>query len=175
MKFWHLRWTALLKLKLYEVIQTEMEKVKFTEFQEMVYESYKDIFPDKQGLMISFDCLFIMCKLPSLRGNHHESIHKVYRLLYPQKPWDFKPTKEQHLKLVLLAVHLLTQLPDYPLASKLLKEVLKSNNDNVELWSTLGRMQLQQGDIFSAIKSFIHVLLSHLGRVFVGFMQRIRN
>jgi tetratricopeptide (TPR) repeat protein len=158
MKLWHIRWTALLKLKLYDIIIAEMDKLKFSDMQDLIFENYKDVFPDRHGQMISFDCLFLMCRIPSLKGNYHESIHKVYKLLYPQKPWDYRPTAEQHRKLTFFVVNLLTKLPDYPMATKLLFSILKYQDKDMEIWSTLGRLQLQQGDIDGAIRSFIKVL-----------------
>ncbi|KAJ3276378.1 Trafficking protein particle complex subunit 12 [Terramyces sp. JEL0728] len=157
MQLWYVRWSAMIKLKLYDLIQVEMDKLKVNDLQEMLYELYPDVFPDQTGQMISFDLLCLIAHLPSLKGNHHESIHRLYKLIYPQKAWDFKPDHNQNYQLVLFVVCLLIQIPDLILASSVLNELLQESHSDPFLWSMLGRLYLQTGDLESAKSIFIKV------------------
>lgn len=157
MKFWNLRWTALINLKCYEVIEKEIDRLKI-DLKDYMYEDYQDIFPGKSGCMISFNLLLLINCLPSYKGMHYESIHRLYKMIYPVNIWDFRPTKEQHLKILLNIVGILVKISDLSLAIELLKSILKENSESLDIIALLGRLQLQLGDIEGARKAFSEVL-----------------
>ncbi|KAJ3262550.1 Trafficking protein particle complex subunit 12 [Boothiomyces macroporosus] len=157
MHLWYVRWSAMIKLKLYDLIQSEIDKLKANELQEMMYELYPDIFPDQSGQMVSFEVLCLIAHLPSLKGNHHESIHRIYKLMYPQRPWDFIPDNTQHYQLVLYVVCLLIQISDLVLAASVLNELLQEHESDPHMWSMLGRLYLQAGDLETAKEIFFKV------------------
>lgn len=171
MKLWYIRWSALVKLKLYDVIQAEVDKLSASDLQSLCYNDYQDIFPEKRGTMLTFDLLLLISNLPSYKGNHHESIHKLYKLLYAQKPYDFRPTKENHFKILLNVVKLLVKIPDIPLALSLLLNLINDQPENVDLWAIYGRLQLQIGDFDNAKISFDKVCLVNEVEALLGIQS----
>jgi hypothetical protein len=167
MRLWFLRWTALLKLKLYDIILQESEKLKISEMQDLSFSSFPDVFPEYSGTMLTFDILVLLAKVPSFKGNHNDSIHKLYRLLYPQKAWDFRPDKIEHYRILLHVISVLTLMPDLPLAISLTETIALEFPDNVDMLAMLGRLQLQVGDIQSAFEQFqkVNLFLLIQGRI----------
>lgn len=159
MRLWFLRWTALLKLKLYDIILEEAEHLKLSEMQELSYSNFPEIFPEYSGTMLTFDLLVLLAKIPSFKGNHNESVHKLYRLLYPQKPWDFRADKIEHYRILLHVISVLILMPDLPLAISLTETIALEFPDNVDMLAMLGRLQLQVGDIEKAFEQFQKVTM----------------
>ncbi|KAJ3000078.1 Trafficking protein particle complex subunit 12 [Globomyces sp. JEL0801] len=116
MRLYYIRWSSMIKLRLYDIVQGEMDKLRVNDSQDLFFEKYPDVFEGRKGLMISFDVLVLIHKLPSYKKNIHESIHRFYKLLCPQKPTDFRPTKEQHIRILFHIINLLIQIPDISLA-----------------------------------------------------------
>ncbi|KAJ3344149.1 Trafficking protein particle complex subunit 12 [Kappamyces sp. JEL0680] len=157
MRLWSIRWSALIQLRQFDIVQTEMDKLKATDLQEMCYENYPDVFGTKKGTMVSFDILLLMATLDSHKGNHHDAIHRLFKLVYPVNAWDFHPSADQHVRILLHVVSVLVKIPDYVLALKLAGTVSAQYPENVDLLSMIGRLHLQIGDLDSAEALFMQV------------------
>lgn len=149
------------KLRLFDQIETEMEKVKLSEWELFDFGKYEDLFPNQTGTILSFEILLLYCKISSLKGNHHESIFRLYKLLYSSTETRYKLNKQEFQTVLLEIVNVLLRLPDYQSASLLLEEFLKKDGQNVDYWSALGRLQLQSGLLHDATNSFekVHLLI----------------
>ncbi|KAI8915049.1 hypothetical protein BC831DRAFT_388224, partial [Entophlyctis helioformis] len=81
-RLWLLRWYALSRLQFFDHIQTEMDRVGELETPELVFERRPDVWPNRRGPLASFE-LRLFCNLvPAMKGNHYESIRRMYKLLY---------------------------------------------------------------------------------------------
>jgi hypothetical protein len=132
------------------------------DLKDYMYEDYQDIFPRKSGCMISFNLLLLMNCLPSYKGLHYESINRLYKMVYPVNSWDFRPTKEQHLTILLKIVVILVKISDLSLAVELLKSIVIGNSESLDILGLLGRLQLQLGDIEGARGTFSDVFDSNI-------------
>lgn len=156
MKLWHLRWTALLKLSLFEIVEKEVEKLKLHDLEALDYGKYGDLFEEK-GCMVSFECLLIAAKVASYKGNHQESIHQMYKLLCPIRIYDFRPTEKQHYIILANVIGLLLRLQDYRLATELATSLSNQLPNNIDLLSMVGRLELQVGDTKAAYTTFCKI------------------
>lgn len=159
MKLWHLRWTALLKLSKFDIIETEISNLKALDLKEMCFDDYQEFFPARLGTMISFDVLLIICKLPSFKGNHNESIYRLFKLLTPENYWDFKPSREQHFRIILNIVNIVVKIPDLIRAIELAQIVSNEFPGNLDILALVGRLELQVGNINAAHNTFSKVLI----------------
>ena len=142
------------KLKLFDQIEIEMEKSKISEWDIFDFSKYEDLFPGQIGSMLSFEILLFYCKISSLKGNHHESIYRLYKLLYSNSESHYKLSKQEFQTIVLEIANVLLRLPDYQSAALLLQEFLSKDDKNVEYWSALGRLHLQSGLLNQAKECF---------------------
>ena len=142
------------KLKLYDQIELEMEKTKIGEWVLYDFAKYDDIFPNQTGSMLSFELLLFYCKVATLKGNHYESIFRLYKLLYASSETRYKLNKEEIEVVVLEIANVLLRIPDYQLASKLLEDFVTRVPQNSKYWAALGRVQLQMGLVEAAKFSF---------------------
>ena len=159
MRLWFLRWTALTKLGKFDIIEKEVENVKGRDLKTLSYDNYADLFPGKKGCMVSFDLLLLISKLPSFKGDAHEAIHRLYSLIYPENPWDFTPTKQEHYRILLHVVNVLIKIPDIPLAVRVALEISTVYPENMDILSTVGRLQLHLGDLDAAVITFRKVFI----------------
>lgn len=157
MRFWFLRWTALMKLSKFEIIEKEMDNLKARDMKNLYYENFAELFPGKSGTMLSFDVLLLMSKLPSYKNDHHEAIHRLYAMVYPEQPWDFKPNPQQRHCIFMHVVNVLVRIPDIPLAIRVAQDLSNEIPQNVDIVSLLGRLHLQIGDIDNAQIHFLKV------------------
>lgn len=154
MRLWFLRWDALIKMKQFDVVATELEKLNTKDLQGLDFSLFPELFPNRTGTMVSFDLLLLLALFPSHTGNHDESIHRLYCLIYPQKARDFKPDRIQHYRVLLHVISVLVGIPDIPLAIDLTKTVLSQFPESLEILSVLGKLELQVGDVDAAKATF---------------------
>jgi hypothetical protein len=157
MKYWGIRWKAMMNLRLYDHIASEVEKLNLQDIQNLCYEQYQDIFPGRKGSMLTLEILILYAKLPSYKGNHYESIHRLYKILYPSKPFDFYPSDQDKDIVTIQVCNILCRIPDFSLALSVLSALVKKNPNNVDYLSAVGRLQLQVGNIESAWTTFQRV------------------
>eukprot|EP01135_Chromosphaera_perkinsii_P000293 Nk52_evm62s62 gene=Nk52_evmTU62s62 len=76
------RMIALMKLRLFEVAQMELEKMADFDSPVFRFECYPDTFPDRKGCMIPFTLRIIQAELPYLNDQPDLSFQKLYKLKY---------------------------------------------------------------------------------------------
>ncbi|KAJ3293849.1 Trafficking protein particle complex subunit 12 [Borealophlyctis nickersoniae] len=105
MRLWAIRLVALAKLKLHEIATSELDRVGPIDSPAMQFEKYPEIWPDREGSIVSFEIKLHWARLPALKGyvcsvcsvtslhivtqlvrlstrNFHESINRLYSLVY---------------------------------------------------------------------------------------------
>ncbi|KAI8911700.1 hypothetical protein EDD86DRAFT_203052 [Gorgonomyces haynaldii] len=154
MRLWWLRWWALLRLSMFDVIQLEAEKLGVFE-EVMLYEQHSDLFPGRTGPMISLELWIFCCLIPSFKGNHHESIHRLYQLLYT-KPGavSYRLDRLQRMRVLFQITNILLSMDDIMTAALLLEQLVDQFTGDAELWSCLGRLYLQLGEVQKAAQLF---------------------
>ncbi|KAJ8324404.1 Trafficking protein particle complex subunit 12 [Batrachochytrium dendrobatidis] len=81
-RLWLLRWYALSRLKHIDLIQSEMDRMGDLESTELTFERFPDVWLNRQGPLASFELRLFCHLVPAMKGNHYESIHRMYKLLY---------------------------------------------------------------------------------------------
>lgn len=105
--------------------------------------------------MITFELKVFINNISSFKGNHHESIHLMYQLLYGRA--SFKLTTSQRTRVIYQIVNLLINMEDLITAVAVLTSLAESLNDNAEVWSSVGRLHVQLGNLPAVKTTFAKV------------------
>lgn len=163
MRFWYLRWTSMLRLGHFKLIKVEWEKLKIASIVNgqnlMFYELYASSFGDQNGPMISFELEVFICCIPCFTGNHHDGIHNLYLLLFPRP--DHKSRNLTVIQRTRIAIQIINVLLNMDgnliLAIECLKSLSIHFGEDVDIWSAIGRLFLQVGDVVQAAIIFKRV------------------
>ncbi|KAI8820202.1 uncharacterized protein EV422DRAFT_497174, partial [Fimicolochytrium jonesii] len=159
MRLWYIRLVALVRLKLYEFANSELMKISNggdLDNPALRYEAYPDVFgANKSGPMVTFELRAFWARLPSFKGNHHESINRMYTLLYTCRTMirnaktEASPSRIWHARaaqLQLQIANLLLDLKDHRAATGILRALVSSYPTDAPLACALGRLYLQLGN-----------------------------
>lgn len=143
MRLWFIRWWALLKLSFFDIIKLEADKLNVFEHEGsgLFFEQYPQVFPDRTGPMISFELKIFINSIPSLKGNHFESLHLMYQMLYARSLQCYKLNKLQRTRIVFQIINLLLSMEDTISAAAVLNSIASNMEENVDIWSALGRLE----------------------------------
>jgi tetratricopeptide (TPR) repeat protein len=166
MDWWLVRLVALEKLRYFDILAAEMDRLGDFDAPELRYDSYPDLFPGMAGTMVSFELRLFSARAPSLRGGHHESISRLYRLLYECRintkqflmagptSSDLRLWQDREAHIQLTVAGLMLDLKDYRLAISILQGIVQSRPNHADAISALARTYLQLGDIYNAKRLF---------------------
>lgn len=172
MRLWTIRLSALYRLGHHDVMELELKKLGDLSASQLLYDNYPHFWPPesgKQGSMVPFDIRILACLPPSLKGNHSESIKRLYQFLFETRKAGLRAkslstsrtessrnsladhwrTRENMIK-VQIANQLL-RIPDYELAIKVLESLgLCDLDEESEVDAVCGRLHLQLGNLSAA-------------------------
>ncbi|KAJ3117326.1 Trafficking protein particle complex subunit 12 [Nowakowskiella sp. JEL0407] len=167
MRLWFLRLTAMVRLKLYEVVALELERLGEFDAPELVYEKYPDVFPGRSGKMVSLELFLFSAQFPGVKGGEYlESVNRIYKIIYPLKfLYAGLERVDERREVVwtqlgvcqMAVINNLLELKDYETAIELMRGVIEEYGVNPDILSALGRIYMQLGDIVSAKNTFARV------------------
>lgn len=158
MRLWLLRWWALSKLCMFDIIQSEVDGLNAMDPVDMNFEDYPGIFADRTGPMVSFELVMFLCTLPSKKGIHHESINRMHKLLFRRFTHsNYELDAKLRARVVCQMVNVLLAMQDYVNAALKLESIAIFFNDDPDIWSAIGRIYLQLGNIPSVHRAFLQV------------------
>ncbi|KAJ1527375.1 Trafficking protein particle complex subunit 12 [Nowakowskiella sp. JEL0078] len=165
MRLWFLRLTALVRLRLLDVVALELDRLGDFHTPELMFERYPDVFVGRTGSMVSLELRLFVAQFSAVRGDLVGAVNKVYQLLLEVRRSMASSNDEKQRELMrsqigvlqIVVVNNLLEMKDYSTAIDLMDEVVDKYHSNPDIISVLGRMYLQLGDLPSARNTFSQV------------------
>ena len=176
-RLWLLRWYSLARLKLVDTIVAEASRLGDLDSSDLVFEKFPEAWSGRTGPLASFELRLFVAKIPAMKGNHAESIHRLYKLLNSCRKAmlfslpsnnnanslaeiDSAVMAEWHQKqsvIFMTIANVFIQIQDYNMALAVLKPLSVQFSSNPDLLSVLGRLHLHLGCLPMAKKVFTDV------------------
>lgn len=179
LQLWQCRFSLMMKLRMYSVLESEFAAFKNLDTPDIYYEFYPEKYPGKRGSMVSFGMRLLHAELPHHLGRSSETLDRLYYLLAITEKIlknldeglsedgsavtisneSRKVSKElwqERDKRVLYSVaNILVALRDYDAALSVYESLLeKDASHHIALLSGLGRIYLQIGNLAKATEYF---------------------
>ncbi|XP_077990905.1 trafficking protein particle complex subunit 12-like [Glandiceps talaboti] len=179
LQIWFTRIALMMKLRLFGTAEKEMEAFGNLDRPDIFYEFYPDMYPGKRGSMVPFSFRVLHAELPQYNGKPQDTIDRLYYLHAitskiisnletgfaedgsgieisdDNRKVSIKLWKSRLTRILYSIGNCLMLMKDYNQASLVFKNVAESEIDNaVNLWSGIGRLHLQLGDLLSADECF---------------------
>ncbi|KAK9701306.1 hypothetical protein K7432_011767 [Basidiobolus ranarum] len=166
---WYCRILSLVKLRMHSLAAGELDRLGNLDRQEFQYENYPEIYPDhKAGSIVPFEFLVLAARIPAYMGNSQETINKLYKIIFTCKKMKLRlkyseNTEEQQMwasreaQLSLTVVNHLIEMKDANAATSLMAYICQQFKTQPEVWSALGRIYIQTGNLKQAQCAFKHV------------------
>ncbi|KAJ3294756.1 Trafficking protein particle complex subunit 12 [Rhizoclosmatium sp. JEL0117] len=180
--WWAVRFVALEKLRMWEVLRVELESVfgglcggvvngmslgsvpstiprlSYEDFENGGAGIFKNVNTPRYGNVVAWEVRVIWAREPSLRGSTKESLERIIELAVEANSY-IKRNLEKDLwisrirSLNLLTADLLVEEGQYRAASNILRGVIDTSaTKDAELYSALARIELQIGNMAEASK-----------------------
>lgn len=81
MQLWYCRMALLVKLRLYEMAESEMRAFQTLDTPDLYFEFYPQIYPGRRGSMVCFAMRLLHADLPHLNGRSQEALDRLYYIL----------------------------------------------------------------------------------------------
>ncbi|XP_071964074.1 trafficking protein particle complex subunit 12-like [Antedon mediterranea] len=179
LQVWLTRIALLMKLRLYNVAETETNAFGDFERPDLYFEYYPDLYPGRKGSMVPFSLRVLKAELLQYAGKHQQSLDTLYKikgvcgkilsnlnegLAEDGSPVQLKEeSKKASIELwnsrdkrILYSIgNCLLAMKDFNKAATIFELLLEKDESNdEELLSGIGRIHLQLGDLKSAQKAF---------------------
>ncbi|GAB2236261.1 hypothetical protein Drorol1_Dr00028001 [Drosera rotundifolia] len=150
---------ALAKLRRYPDALRDLDDLDSPSYR---FESYPDTYPGMAGSFVPFGLRLMRCLLPAKLGKKGETIDRLYELLgfVRERIEDGGDgsgwRRREEFVIGSIVRHHLAQ-KEYLLCVNLIRDVIVRDRENAGLWSRLGYVQMQFGDVEGARASFDEV------------------
>lgn len=185
LQLWHCRFSLMMKLRMYSVMESEFVFFQNLDTPDMYYEFYPQHFPGKRGSMVSFGMRLLHAELPHHLGRSQETLDRLYYILaitnkilknleeglaedgsavtisaesrrVSQKLWE-----ERERRVLYLIGNILVSLRDYDAALSVYETLMEKDEPHkTALLSGIGRIHLQIGNLSKAAEYFRQVQLA---------------
>ncbi|ORX91183.1 TPR-like protein [Basidiobolus meristosporus CBS 931.73] len=166
---WFCRTLSLVKLKMHSLAAGELARLGDLNSPKFNYESYPDLYPEHApGSLVPFELSVLSARLPGFMGNIEETINRLYKIIFickknqllmrktenaeEQKRWF-----ERESQLSLMIVNQLIEMKDNNAATLLMDQICRRFKNQPEVWSALGRLYIQAGNLKQAQVAFKRV------------------
>ncbi|XP_062098711.1 uncharacterized protein LOC133804574 [Humulus lupulus] len=160
---------ALMKLRRFSEASTELDTVEDLDGSQYRYETYPNVYPNRSGSMVPFSLRWLHAIVPAKLGRRQDGLDRLYVLL------DFVRTKvsekenaeglnvsvrawkkrEFFVTNSIIGLHLSSK--EFSVCLRLIKDLLKRDGSDPILFSKLGYIQMQIGDLEGAKNMFNQV------------------
>uniref|UniRef100_F6T120 Uncharacterized protein n=2 Tax=Ciona intestinalis TaxID=7719 RepID=F6T120_CIOIN len=179
LQWWHARLSLLIRLKLYELAETEINQFGDFDKADLYFGFYPDLYPGRRGSMVPFSMRVLHAQFPLHNNKPDEALGRLYalqdtcekilhhlncgkkedglvgELKCEDKEASIRLWKERSKSLFYCIGNALLQNREYEAAIKTYDHILTTNGgDAVYLQSGIGRALLQLGSIKSAQHRF---------------------
>ncbi|KAH3775656.1 trafficking protein particle complex subunit 12-like [Dreissena polymorpha] len=179
LQIWHCRFSLMMKLRMYSILESEFAAFKTLDTPDIYYEFYPTNYPGKRGSMVPFGMRLLHAELPYHLGRPSETLDRFYYLLSviqkilknlgeghsedgsaitistesraaSQKLW-----LEREKQVLYSIANVLTLLKNYDAGLSVYKDLLEKDTEHrLALLSGIGRIHLQIGNLNKANEYF---------------------
>lgn len=182
LQIWHCRFSLMMKLRMYSVLESECAAFKNMDTPDIYYEFYPLQFPGKRGSMVSFGMRLLHAELPHHLGRSTETLDRLYYMLAIAKKIiknleeglaedgsavtvsnesrkvSIELWEERERRILYSVANILISLRDYDAALSVYETLLEMDIPHqTALLSGLGRIHLQIGNLAKATEYFQRV------------------
>lgn len=166
MKCWYARALSLVKLRHFHLLSAEFEKIGDFLKDELKYEHYPSVYPNRKGYIIPFPLILTHAQIPALSNRPLQSLDRYYRLLFQLDNYLLDESiseSERHLffvnklQVLLHIISVLISIKDYVAANKVMKLTLELQPNSLDLMSAFGRVHLHFGNLLDSKLLFTKV------------------
>ncbi|XP_006811107.2 trafficking protein particle complex subunit 12-like [Saccoglossus kowalevskii] len=182
LQIWFTRISLMMKLRLFSAAEAEIESFGNLDRPDLFFEFYPDLYPGKRGSMVPFSFRVLHAEIPQYNSKAQETIDKLYylhaivtkiisnlesglaedgsgiELSDENRKASLNLWNSRLIRVLYSIGNCLVFMKDYNQASNVYKELMTKEVKNaVLLWSGIGRLHLQLGDVKSAEKCFKEV------------------
>lgn len=166
LQLWFIRIAVLMKLKLFKEAEQELKQFENFEKPELFYESQVHFYPDRKGSMVPFGLRMLNAELPQYLNKPEEATANLYKLLKIVNSTidDLLPNKnesslkiwyERKIKVLFSIVNILISRKNLEKAIEFLLQIVDvPHSDKCMVWSTIGKLFVQVGDLKDASDCF---------------------
>ncbi|GBM05104.1 Trafficking protein particle complex subunit 12 [Araneus ventricosus] len=180
LRLWYVRLALLVKLQHYSYAEIEGAAFGDLDKPDLYYEFYPDVYKGKRGTMVPFPLRLLLAELPQYQGNYQIALDNLYQILQVIqkilqnvqngcaedgtmiKLSDSRRTASieiwcQREKRILYSIlNCILSQKDYVLAVSIVHTLMERSKEEIpQLYSALGRIYLQLGDVKYAHDCFI--------------------
>lgn len=179
LQLWFTRLTLLMKLRLYNIAETEYQAFQGLDTPDLYYEFYPHIFPGRKGSMVPFGMRVLHAELPHYLGRSQEALDRLYYVLAiiqkilknledglcedgsaveisPDSRTASKELwSEREIQVLYVIGNTFLAIKDFEAAMSVYDSLLsKDTSSKASLLSGMGRIYLQMGNVLKAKECF---------------------
>ncbi|XP_074641516.1 trafficking protein particle complex subunit 12-like [Tubulanus polymorphus] len=183
LQLWFTRIALLVKLKQYTHAEAETQAFGNFDKPDLYYEFYPDQYPGRKGCMVPFSFRVLHAELPHFHGKSQDTLDRLYYVytivkkilsnlengfaedgsvidLSPENRKASQQVWEKREVQVLYSIlNVLGSIKAFDNAVDILEQlIVKDAANRIILWSALGRLYVQMGDVISGKEYFNKVL-----------------
>ncbi|KAF8782129.1 trafficking protein particle complex subunit 12-like isoform X2 [Argiope bruennichi] len=172
LRLWYVRLALLVKLQHYSYAEIEGAAFGDLDKPDLYYEFYPDVYKGKRGTMVPFPLRLLLAELPQYQGNYQIALDNLYQILQVIqkilqnvqngcaedgtmiKLSDSRRTASLEIwglreKRILYSIlNCILSQKDYVLAVSIVHTLMERSKEEIpQLYSALGRIYLQLGDV----------------------------
>ncbi|XP_071118783.1 trafficking protein particle complex subunit 12-like [Haliotis cracherodii] len=179
LQLWFCRLSLLVRLRLYDVADTELRGFQTLDTPDLYYEFYPHLYPGRRGSMVPFGMRLLHAELPSFLGRNQEALDKLYYVLAvinrmlcnldtglaeDGSVWEMSADsrnksmelwRQREVQTLYKIAGVMVFVKDYEAALSVYESLEEKVKDNMEsLRSGIGRIYLQMGNVPDALTIF---------------------
>lgn len=182
-QLWFTRIALLIKLRRFSLAEVECQYFGDLDAPDLYFEFYPELYGGRRGSMVPFGFRLLVAELPQYLGKHTQALDRLNALLRNcnriienlssglsedgstlemtsnMRDDSLKLWRTRRLKVLYSITNCAVSLKDFRLAGSLLERLTQEDpNSAAGLYSALGRLCLQLGDVTAAQDTFNHYL-----------------
>ncbi|XP_042893480.1 trafficking protein particle complex subunit 12-like isoform X2 [Penaeus japonicus] len=182
-QLWFTRIALLIKLRRFSLAEVECQYFGDLDAPDLYFEFYPELYGGRRGSMVPFGFRLLVAELPQYLGKHTQALDRLNALLKNcnriienlnsglsedgstlemtsnMRDDSHKLWRTRRLKVLYSITNCAVSLKDFRLAGSLLERLTQEDpNSAAGLYSALGRLCLQLGDVTAAQDTFNHYL-----------------
>ncbi|XP_042142600.1 trafficking protein particle complex subunit 12 [Ixodes scapularis] len=200
LQLWYTRLALFVKLRKFALAEVEAEAFGDLDRPDLYYEFYPDSYPGKRGSMVPFAFRLLLAELPQFQGNHSTALNALYKLLNivhhilanltngvteggslldmseHVRQASMKLWEDRECRVYFAILNCVLSQKDFVVAIKVARILLEKNSGRkAQLYSAIGRIYLQLGDVDMAQSHFHKAELLYYNMGLEGRLEVLIN
>ncbi|GIY73726.1 trafficking protein particle complex subunit 12 [Caerostris extrusa] len=180
LRLWYVRLALFVKLQHYSYAEVEGAAFGDLDKPDLYYEYYPDIYKGKRGTMVPFPLRLLLAELPQYQGNYQIALDNMYQILNiiqkmiknvqngcaedgsmiklsdSRRAASLEIWGKRERRVLYSILNCILTQKDYILAVSIINILMQKSKEEIpQLYSALGRIYLQLGDVKCAQDCFM--------------------